>query len=94
VTRFVVSSPVLEGWRQGVFSSENARSQYFREGLIRMQREVLALVEQEGVPVRMSVHWEFRTENDVFVWNPQRGVPPDAVELVVVAEVQGFKEGS
>lgn len=90
--RFVVASPILEGWRQGSLSSENARSQYLRECLIGMQRDVLKLVEDEGIPVQMGIHWEFRTADDVFLWNPQNGVPEDAVELVVVAEVQRFKE--
>lgn len=89
--RYVVSSPVLEGWRKGTLASENARSQYFRESLIRMQRDLLNLVEAEGVPGRLGIHWEFRTVDDQFLWNPQIGVPEDAVELIVVAEVE-FRE--
>jgi hypothetical protein len=91
--RFVVASPILDGWGKGTFMSDSARSLYFRQSLIQMQRDVLDLVEAEGVPAALSIHWEFRTADDVFLWNPQSGVPEGAVELVVVAEVAGFRDG-
>jgi hypothetical protein len=60
-----------------------------------MQRDLLDLVERQGVPARMSIHWQFRTDTDEsFLWNPQVGLPADAVEVTVVAEVDGFRDVS